>query len=535
MFNFTIKQKITSVSVTAFLGFIIIFVINHLALSAMTTNTNSLQKDLYPALLAIKESKLYLGQMESTLNVSVTIADSDMLIEAKQFATKIENNLTLIEIDDPKLDGVNKLLDDFRLYQHSSIELASQFINGDVSIQILQGKALENNERLLKLKDTLNYLEKMTDEQLQNSVRNIEFKAVSTRWVTTFVSILWVLCLFIYSVLLGKNIINNIALITESLKSFSEGNADLTNRVSYKKNDELGELASSFDDFVVQLQSIISEVIAASISLEEISKELIASTKKSNEENNKQNESVQDSTAAVRELLTCVEYITESSTKASELAKIATFSAESGNTYAQTSVEYINNLSKDIKMTSNNVDQLKIQINNVNGILNTIQSIAEQTNLLALNAAIEAARAGEQGRGFAVVADEVRSLANRTHDSTLEIQNLLNELILSSNIVVNSMKNSADVTVKTVETSESSGQNLIEIKSIVNDMLMLNTQVTSAAEEQSATCKSIDNTINLVSELSENSLHHGAQLVDLGDSIKVTSNKMYNLVSRFTV
>lgn len=534
MLSLTIRQKIISVSFAAMAGFIAIFSINHFAFSSMTSNAQSIKASYYPALVAIKESKLYLGQLESTINISVTISDSDILDETVQFAGNISNNLNIIK-NDTVLKGVDEVAQQFEVYYQGSVALAKNFIEGDVAINILQASAKRNNEILTDLKTSLDELEILADNQLTDSVYAIEQKANNARWMAAAVSIIWVVCLFAYNWLLSRNVVNSIGLITKSLTEFSDGNGDLTKRLHYKDNDELGELADSFDKFVDQLHKIISEVVHTTEALEGISSELIESTNKANEQNNRQNDSIQDSTTAVRELLTCVGFITESSTNASALAQSVTSSAENGDARSKESIGFINNLLSEISATSNNVDQLKQQVGNVSGILNTIQGIAEQTNLLALNAAIEAARAGEQGRGFAVVADEVRSLAGRTHQSTVEIQSLLNELILSSNTVVDSMQQSASVTEKTVTATELTGGALVEIKSMVHDMLSLNDQVASATEEQSVTCKLIDESIHLITEMSESSLEHGKQLVVLGDSIQHSSQKMYGLVNRFTV
>ena len=535
MLNLTIRQKIISVSFAALVGFIAIFSINHFAFLSMTSNAQSIKSSYYPALIAIKESKLYLGQIESTINISVTISDSDILEETVAFADNIRNNFKIIESSPAKLKGVTDVLQQFELYYKESVGLANNFIVGDVAIDMLQKTAQKNNDMLAKLKSALNALDVLADDQLTDSVQNIESKAHDARWMAAAVSILWVICLFFYNWLLSKNVVSSIALITKSLTEFSDGNGDLTKRLHYKHKDELGELADSFDKFVDQLHTIISEVVHTTSTLENISTALIESTNIANEQNNKQNDSIQDSTTAVRELLTCVGYITESSTNASALAQSITQSAEAGNERSIESIGFINNLLSEINATSSNVDQLKEQVGNVSGILNTIQGIAEQTNLLALNAAIEAARAGEQGRGFAVVADEVRSLAGRTHQSTVEIQTLLNELISSSNTVVDSMQQSASVTEKTVLATESTGSALVEIKGMVHDMLQLNDQVASATEEQSVTCKLIDQSIHLITDMSESSLKHGEQLVVLGDSIQDASQKMYSLVNRFTV
>lgn len=535
MLNLTIRQKIISVSFAALVGFIAIFSINHFAFSSMTSNAKSIKTSYYPALVAIKESKLYLGQLESTINISVTISDSDILEETVAFADNIKNNFKLIQNSSTQLPGIEDVSKQFDIYYKESVGLANNFISGDVEMDVLQKTAKKNNDILAQLKSALDNLEVLADNQLTDSVQGIEQKAQDARWMAAAVSILWVVCLFAYNWLLSKNVVSSISLITESLTAFSDGNGDLTKRLNYKHNDELGKLAGSFDKFVDQLHTIISEVVHTTSTLENISKELIAGTQVANEQNNKQNDSIQDSTTAVRELLTCVGYITESSTNASALAQSITTSAEEGNERSKESIGFINNLLGEINATSTNVDQLKTQVNNVSGILNTIQGIAEQTNLLALNAAIEAARAGEQGRGFAVVADEVRNLAGRTHQSTVEIQSLLNELISSSNTVVDSMQQSASVTEKTVLATESTGSALVEIKGMVHDMLLLNDQVASATEEQSVTCKLIDESIHLITDMSENSLKHGEELVVLGGSIQDASQKMYGLVNRFTV
>jgi len=533
--NLTIRQKIISVSFAALVGFIAIFSINHFAFSSMTGNAKSIKTSYYPTLVAIKESKLYLGQLESTINLSVTINDSDILEETTGFTDNIRANFKLIENSPVKVEGLEGIVKQFELYNKESVELAKQFISGDADLNVLQKSAQKNNDTLSQLKKALDNLEVLADNQLTDSVQGIEQKAQDARWMAAAISILWVVCLFVYNWLLSKNVASSIMLITQSLTAFSDGNGDLTKRLNYKYNDELGKLADSFDKFVDQLHTIISEVVHTTSTLEDISKELIESTNIANEQNNKQNDSIQDSTTAVRELLTCVGYITQSSTSASALAQNVTTSAENGNERSIESIGFINNLLDEINATSSNVDQLKQQVGNVSGILNTIQGIAEQTNLLALNAAIEAARAGEQGRGFAVVADEVRSLAGRTHQSTVEIQTLLNELISSSNTVVSSMQQSASVTEKTVLATESTGSSLVEIKGMVHDMLLLNDQVASATEEQSVTCKLIDESINSITDMSENSLQHGEQLVVLGGSIQEASQKMYRLVNRFTV
>lgn len=298
--------------------------------------------------------------------------------------------------------------------------------------------------------------------------------------------------------LVGHGIARPLKQMVAMLDDIAQGEGDLTRRLSSDRSDELGSIAKGFNTFLAKLQAMITQVVTSVQSVSDSSEHTADIAIRTNIGVQKQMAEIDQVATAVQEMTATAQDVARNATQAAQAASHADQAASQGMQIVRDTSDSIGVLAVEIGKAVDVVQTLAKDSENINAILTAIRGIAEQTNLLALNAAIEAARAGEQGRGFAVVADEVRNLAQKTQKATEEIQAMIQQLQQGTRDVVRVMEDSQSRTDESVQHAAKAAEALETITqavSVINDM---NTQIASAAEEQSAVADDINrNVINI--------------------------------------
>ncbi|QFU24383.1 methyl-accepting chemotaxis protein [Shewanella eurypsychrophilus] len=323
--------------------------------------------------------------------------------------------------------------------------------------------------------------------------------------------------------------------LTEAVEALSQGNGDLTHRFEVKQLDEIGQLSKHMNEFLQTLQTMMTEITSdASM--------LITQVKTSSSLANQASKGVSAQHQDVHQIATAIH---EMSATANEVANHAEMTANASQESAAScqhgkdiiiqSNTSIAALSEQLLATSEVVNQLEHNATEINLILSTIQSIAEQTNLLALNAAIEAARAGEQGRGFAVVADEVRVLSRRTQDSTEEIRAMILTLQNNSRLAVSNMQSSTEIAVQSVQYSEDAQQSLSLITRSISEISDMAMQIASAAEEQRAVSEDISKNTQAINDVSDALAGQTQEVSNNADQMLTISEHLSQRVGQFKI
>jgi len=319
------------------------------------------------------------------------------------------------------------------------------------------------------------------------------------------------------------------------LKDISEGDGDLTIRVPVNTQDEIGEMGINFNAFVEKLQGMMTEIADLTSQLASSAEEMSAVTEQTSTDVVKQHQETEMVGTAITEMTASTQDIAGSAEGASTAAGEANSEAMEGRQVVNGTIEAISELASEIEESAVVIEKLNGDSENIGTVLDVIKGIAEQTNLLALNAAIEAARAGEQGRGFAVVADEVRTLAQRTQESTAEIENLITELQSGAEQAVTVMSKSRDKAGSTVEMAQHAGESLSTITQAVESILDMNTQIAAASEEQSAVSEEINRNVVNIQDISTQTATGASQISGASSELARLGEQLQTLVAQFRV
>ncbi len=531
--NISIKAKIISLAGAAIIGFAVSLAVNTSINSANSERMQKVRDVYFPVVQRSDANLVKLNQIEELLNTAVATGEEEFIDSADALKVEIKDNLNeVVGLWVERAADTQLVLTQFNSYYSAAHEVSAGMLSGTLDMSLMSRKIEAMNSSLEAVRLSM---QKSSDGALSEFNLTVEAsntaaeKALKLGVMVTGVTVAIL-------ILLGWSTASSIGIalssLLKSLKDIASGDGDLTKRLEKKSNDELGDVVDSFNEFVEKLHHSISDVVGSIQPLTSLSSDLGTLTSDTLTITGNQNRATEEVSLVVEEMVSSVQAVSSHASSASEAANDADKAAKDGREIVNKTVESINGLAREVERAGEVIRKLESDTENVGTILDVIKGIAEQTNLLALNAAIEAARAGEQGRGFAVVADEVRTLASRTQDSTQEIQKVIEELQTAARSAVEVMGQSKQRAQTSVEQAAQTGESLAAITERVEAINQMNMQIATAAEEQERAAYSIKENVIGIKDTSESAMQSiqkvevaSASLVDISSNLQAITGE----------
>ena len=534
--NISIKVKIIALAGAAIIDFMISLAVNT---SINSQNSERIQKvrDVYfPVVQKADGNLVKLRQIKELLNTAVSTGEVEFIQSADVLKKEVIGDVeAIIELWTDRSQETKKLRDQFTQYYSLGHEVSAGMLSGSLDMSKMTSKINDMNNALATVKASMEKLSRDAlaefNQTVDVSISDAE-KALTLGMLVTGVTIAILL-------LLGWSTASSIGTalrsLLVSLKDIASGDGDLTKRIEKTSNDELGDVVDWFNQFVDKLHHSITDVVKSIAPLTSLSSDLGSLTSETLAISANQNRATEQVSLVVEEMVSSVKAVSNNANSASEAANEADKAAKDGREIVTKTVASINGLAEEVERAGEVIRKLEADTGNVGTILDVIKGIAEQTNLLALNAAIEAARAGEQGRGFAVVADEVRTLASRTQDSTQEIQKVIEELQTAARSAVEVMGQSKQRAQASVEHAAQTGESLAAITERVSAITEMNMQIASAAVEQERAAYSIKENVLGIKETSETTMRSIQKVEEASSSLVEISGNLQRVTGDFKV
>lgn len=446
---------------------------------------NEMSSTSYKEVELTSSNVVLIEKLDELYTQAVTFGEQELINKANETYASITSNITTIkELNNNLIDkDTDNTLSD---YNKTATTIASGMVNGTADFSTIEEQAKQKTQLYSSTLQSFRDAQKKAENRFFELVNTTKERSDTALNLMLIVSVISLALLLMMAIWIAKNIGSSASDAANNLSLLATGKGSLSTQLTVNSEDEIGQVSINFNLFIALLKETVSEVMAVCQPLTESSTRLVQGMEQAERATSKQTSDAEIVRQSMEEMKQSVGDISQSAANASSAAETAETEVEQSRAQVLLSVSASRILSNEINQAASIINKLADDTKNVSTILNVITSIADQTNLLALNAAIEAARAGEHGRGFAVVADEVRELASRTAQSTNEIRELLDALTTAANESVKAMIRASDMATDNATATEKTGTSIDKIAEQILEINGMNSQIAAATEEQTS-------------------------------------------------
>ncbi|AVI67024.1 methyl-accepting chemotaxis protein [Shewanella sp. WE21] len=532
--DISIFKKVIAIFILAVIIFALNLSISVISINKNRTTLNYMEQQVYQRVELANQNVFFIQRLDELYTQSVSFADEDLLTNAGTMYESLRKNLQQLDSVDPsQANKLSNLSAKLTRYNDMTITLAKGMLAGTIDManigQISQEKSQAYEAVLNEIQD---YKQSKVLE-FKQSIKEAGDRSAQSLWLTLSIGIALLIVMLIVTIAIARAISSSARNVAQSLSELADGKGDLSHQLKVSGSDELGQVSSNFNRFLRLLGDSIRRVVNVTDPLLDSSRSLKQRMEDATHATQRQSHDASAVQVSMEDMRHSVIEISQNARKAASAAQVAEKEAMQGMTVVQRTIDISQQLNTGIQAASNSINELARDTENVTSILNVITSIAEQTNLLALNAAIEAARAGEQGRGFAVVADEVRALASKTADATTEIRHVLQNLKTAAISSVNTMNVAMSKSSENETNAQNTGSALKSIQQQIVSINSMNTHIASATEEQASVASQVvDNVVNMNASF-EQTLQILSQVRNVSEGLVDFADELKNATSQF--